>query len=189
MSLGKNRVKLSGSSSRPFLAKRLRRDTRGAAAVEFAMVVPLLLALIFSTIEAGWVMLQSIMLDRALDMTVRELRIGSFSNPTQAEMRRRVCERAMVLTGCEASLALELIPITNGQASYPTDDVRCINRSSSIAPVLRFNGGARAEIVFIRACFVVSPLTPGLGLALALSRDESGTIRLVSKSAFINEPA
>lgn len=171
------------------LAKRLRRDTRGAAAVEFAMVVPLLLALIFSTLEAGWLMLQSIMLDRALDMTVRELRIGSFANPTQEEMRRRVCERAMVLGDCERTLALELIPITNGQASYPTDAARCVNRSSPIAPVLRFNAGARSEIVFVRACFVVSPLTPGLGLAMALSKDETGAVRLVSKSAFINEPA
>jgi Flp pilus assembly pilin Flp len=170
------------------LTRVLRRDTRGAAAVEFALVVPLLLVLLFSTLEAGWVMLQSIMLDRALDMTVRELRIGSFTNPTQEAMRRRVCERAMVLIGCEKALTLELIPIVT-EASYPVDNARCVNRSSAIAPVLRFNGGARAEIVFVRACFVMSPITPGLGLAMALSKDEGGAMRLVSKSAFINEPA
>ncbi|SFV26558.1 TadE-like protein [Devosia crocina] len=170
------------------LTRVLRRDTRGAAAVEFAMVVPLLLALIFSTLEAGWIMLQSIMLDRALDMTVRELRVGSFENPTQEAMRLRVCERAMILADCNRALALELIPIQNA-ASYPTDAVRCVNRSNPIAPVLRFSAGARADIMFVRACFVVSPITPGLGLAMALTKDESGAVRLVSKSAFANEPA
>lgn len=168
--------------------RRLRRDRRGAAAVEFALVVPVLLALIFSTLEAGWVMLQSIMLDRALDMTVRELRIGSFANPTQAEMRRRVCDRAMVLVDCDRGLALELIPVPNA-ASYPDDAVRCVNRDSEIAPVLRFTNGGRNQIMFVRACFVVSPMTPGLGLGLALSKDETGALRIVSKSAFANEPA
>jgi len=170
------------------LVRWLRKDTRGAAAVEFAMVVPILLAIIFSTFEAGWMMLQSIMLDRAVDMTVRELRLGTFANPTHDAMRAKVCDRAMVLINCNASLALELIPIS-GAASYPTDNARCVNRNSTIAPVLRFNGGARSEIMFVRACYVVSPLTPGLGLALALTKDESGALRLVSRSAFINEPA
>lgn len=170
------------------LARLLRRDARGAVAVEFALIVPLLLALIFSTLEAGWVMLQSIMLDRALDLTVRELRIGSFANPTQEEMRRRVCERALVLVDCQRNLALELIPIVNS-AGYPADGARCINRGSEVAPVLRFSGGARAQTMFVRACFVVSPLTPGLGLSMALPKDETGALRLVSTSAFLNEPA
>jgi len=170
------------------LARLLRRDRRGAAAVEFALVVPVLLAVIFSTLEAGWVMLQSIMLDRALDMTVRELRIGSFVNPTQAQMRERVCERALILADCNRTLALELLPIVN-PADYPADSARCVNRSSTIEPVLRFNAGVRSDIVFVRACYVVSPITPGMGLALALSKDSTGAVRLVSKSAFANEPS
>jgi hypothetical protein len=54
---------------------------------------------------------------------------------------------------------------------------------------LRFNAGARSSIVYVRACFVVSPLTPGMGLAMALSKDATGAVRIVSKSAFANEPA
>ena len=168
--------------------RRFGRDTRGAAAIEFALVVPVLLAIIFSTLEVGWIMVQSIMLDRALDMTVRELRIGSFANPTQEEMRERVCDRALVLINCEANLALELVPIVT-PASYPTDAARCVDRDSPIAPVLRFNPGSRTQTVFVRACFVVDPITPMMGLSLVLSRDDTGALRLVSKSAFINEPA
>ncbi|HEV7293680.1 MAG TPA: TadE/TadG family type IV pilus assembly protein [Devosia sp.] len=169
------------------LAGRFLRHSKGAAAVEFALVVPLLLALIFSTIEAGWTMVQTIMLDRALDRTVRQLRIGSLPNPTQESVRIAVCDEALVLADCRANLALEFIPIIN-PTDYPSDQARCINRGGTLQPVLRFNPGARQQTVFVRACFVVEPLTPLLGLALALPKDESGAYRIVAKSAFANEP-
>lgn len=168
--------------------RRFGRDTKGAAAIEFALLVPILLAIIFSTLEAGWLMVQTIMLDRALDLTVRELRIGSFANPTQEAMRDRICAQAVVLIDCQKTLALELIPITSA-ASYPTDAARCLNRGTTLQPVLRFDAGQRTQTVFVRACYVVEPFTPGLGLGLVLSKDETGAVRLVSKSGFINEPA
>jgi Flp pilus assembly protein TadG len=169
------------------LSRFLRRDTRGAAAIEFALVVPILLAIIFATLEAGWLMVQTIMLDRALDMTVRELRIGSFDDPTQEKMRDRICEQAVVLADCRNTLALELIPVVNS-SSYPTDAVRCLDRSTEIEPVLRFNPGQRSQMVFVRACYLVAPLTPKFALGLLLSKDANGDVRLISKSGFINEP-
>ncbi len=170
------------------MGKSLLKDRSGAAALEFALVVPFLLLTIMATLEAGWTMVQTIMLDRALDQTVRELRIGSLPNPTQASLRRRVCEHALVLNDCNNTLALELFRI-QGTSGYPSDDTRCVNRSSSAAPVLRFAQAGRAEVMFVRACFVVRPITPGLGLGLALRRDESGDMRIISKSGFVNEPA
>jgi Flp pilus assembly protein TadG len=55
--------------------------------------VPMLFALIFSTIEVGWTMVQTIMLERGLDLTVRSLRIGSLANPTQTLIRQRCASR------------------------------------------------------------------------------------------------
>ena len=169
-------------------ALRFWRDRRGASAVEFALVAPMLLAVLFGTIEAGWTMVQTIMLDRALDTTVRALRIGALPNPTQESVRATICDRAMVLVNCDATLALEFIPIVNA-ASYPADSERCIDRSGALNPVLRFNTGTRSQTVFVRACFVVDPLTPGLGLGLALPKDATGAYRIIAKSGFINEPA
>ena len=163
-------------------------DGAGAAAVEFALVIPLLLMIVGSTLEAGWIMMQTIMLDRGLDQTVRELRVGSFTNPTQEAMRQRVCARAMILADCEANLALELFPIGPGGTGYPSDTQRCVNRNSTVAPVLRFTPGGRTETMFVRACYVVSPITPGIGLGLSLPKDGSGALRLIAKSGFVNEP-
>lgn len=173
--------------TRPML-RRFGRDRRGASAVEFALIAPMLIALIFGTIEVGWTMVQTIMLDRALDTTVRSLRIGTMENPTQQTIKEAICTEALVLFDCRNTLALELITITSA-SSYPADNARCVDRSGTINPVLRFNAGGREDTVFVRACFVVEPLTPGLALGLALSKDETGAYRIVAKSGFVNEPA
>jgi Flp pilus assembly pilin Flp len=170
------------------ILRRFGRSQRGVSAVEFALVAPMLFAVIFGSIESGWTMMQTIMLDRALDTTVRSLRIGQMVNPTQASVRAAICAEAMILADCTTALALEFIPIVNA-ASYPTDTERCVDRSGAINPVLRFDPGARSQTVFVRACFVVDPLTPGLGLGLALPKDETGGYRIIAKSGFVNEPA
>lgn len=164
------------------------RNPAGAAALEFAMVAPILIGLILGTIELGWVMTQNMMLDRALDMTVREVRVGLLQNPTLERVRSKVCERAVVLTDCEESLALEFLPITT-KADYPTDNTRCMTRGSNPKPVLRFSTGGRDQLVFVRACFIVEPLTPMLGGLLSLPTDDQGVHRIVAKSGFMSEPA
>ena len=167
--------------------RRFLGDTGAAAAVEFALVVPMLFAVVFSTIEAGWTMVQSIMLDRALDTTIRDLRLGKMANPTQETVRAAVCAQAKILDDCTTSLALEFVPILSA-SSYPADSARCVNRGSTVQPVLRFDPGARSQTVFVRACYVVEPFTPGLGLGLALNKDTTGAYRLLAKSGFVNEP-
>lgn len=169
------------------LLARFGLSARGAAAVEFALVAPMLLALIFSTLEAGWLMTQSVMLDHALDRSVRQVRIGTLAGATPAQFRDTVCAAAMVLANCGQALAIELIPVKTG-TDIPSDSARCVDRDSPIAPVLRYNPGGRSETVFVRACFVVDPLTPFLGLALRMPKDDSGALRIVSMSAFANEP-
>lgn len=171
--------------------RRFWRARRGSVVVEFALVAPMLFAVIFSTIEAGWLMTQSIMLDHALDRSVRSLRIGTLPDATQEILKQDVCEKALILQNCDTMLTIELIPIPipiGSPSDFPTDGARCINRSTNIAPVLRYNAGARSETVFVRACFVVDPITPLMGLALRLPRDGTGALNIVSSSAFANEP-
>lgn len=133
-------------------------------------------------------MVQTIMLDHALDKTVRDLRIGLIVNPTAESIRTAVCAKAVILIQCKTSLALEFIPI-NTEADYPTDTAKCINRASAIAPVLQFDAGARSQTVFVRACFVVNPITPFMGGGMGLPVDAAGEHRLIARSAFVNEPA
>ncbi len=43
--------------------------------------------------------------------------------------------------------------------------------------------------MFVRACMIVDPIFPGLGITLGLQRDNSGGLQMVTYTAFMNEPA
>jgi len=166
--------------------RRLRRDKSGAASVEFVLVAPVYLAIMFSMFEAGWLMTQSMMLERALDITVRDLRLGVQTDVSHDNFKTIICDNASIIKDCEANVLLEMVPI-NSAADVPTTTI-CRDRSSNVDPVVSFSTGARSEIMYLRACVVIDPLIPGMGLGLHLPLDETGGFALVSYSAFVNEP-
>lgn len=168
--------------------KRFRRDKNGAASVEFVIIAPVYLGIMFSMFEAGWLMTQSMMLERALDVTVRDLRLGLQADTSHQNFKNLICDKASIIRDCEENVLLELVPITTS-ADVPTQTI-CRDRTAGVGvdPVVTFNPGARSEIMFMRACVVIDPLMPGMGLGLHLPKDTSGGFALVSYSAFVNEP-
>jgi hypothetical protein len=162
-------------------------DKAGAAAVEFALVAPLFFAMIFSVIELGWTMTKQMMLDRAMDIVVRELRIGRTEGFTKDYVRQRICGEAAIFTNCEEEMLVEMVPIPAG-SSYPDTNATCATGSTAVKPVTKFNPGLRSEVVFIRACVNVIPLTPGIGLGLRLRYNQDAGFFMTSESALLNEP-
>ncbi len=163
------------------------QDSRGNATVEFIIVVPVLMMLVFSIYEAGWFMVRSTMLDRGLDMAVRDLRLGLIANPTHDELKKRVCAHTTVIKNCETTLVLELTPFNLG-AGPGLDSPVCVDRSSKVEPVFTYKPGIRSEIMFVRACSIVDPLFPLMGFAAAMTRNEGGEFAIIAHSAFANEP-
>lgn len=168
-------------------AVALWRDTSGTATLEFVILVPALVYVIFSIAELGVVMARSTMLDRGMSVAVRDLRLGLTPGITHDDIKDKICEAAFLLTDCRDNLLLELVPIPD-ITSFPSSTVTCVDRTSEIEPMTTFDPGARSEIMLIRACLVVDPLFPGVGLGAALPKDASGGYALLSRSAFMNEP-
>jgi Flp pilus assembly protein TadG len=167
---------------------RLARDRSGTAAVEFAILVPLFVAAIMSTFEVGWLFAKSNMLDRALERTVRQMRIGTSTAPTsQAQMKTMICGQIYIVSDCNALLTVELTRITK-VSDFPAADATCVQRGGGVTPAVSFTMGARAEIMFVRACLVTDALTPFVGIALHFVKDSLGGYSIVSTSAFLNEP-
>lgn len=163
------------------------RDRSGAAAVEFALVAPIFFAIVFSTFEAGWMVIQSTMLDRAVDLAVREIRVGAVSAPKdQSQIKAAVCSQAYLLVNCSSGIVVEMTDVSSG--ALPSNGTPCIDRGSNVAPVVAFSPGQRGSIMYVRACFTTDPITPLLGLALSLPKDGKGGYFLSSSSAFVNEP-
>lgn len=164
---------------------RYLQNRDGASAIEFAIVGPLFLSLLFSAIEMGWVMTQSMMLESAVNRTARSMQINA-NAITATDFKKAVCAHTIVLKDCEANLNVELSPVAT-KADIPTDATPCVDRVKKTVPVTNFKPGKGNEIVFGRACVVVNVLTPGIGVALSLPVDASGGLRLTARFAFVTE--
>jgi hypothetical protein len=179
---------------RPFMQSirarlgRAAREEDGASTIPFIIFVPFFLMLVMSSIELGLVMVRHVMLERAVDMTVRGLRLGLWMPATHDEMKRTICNNAGIIPDCMNTLLIELRPVdtSNWQplASGPT----CVDRAAKIQPLTVFDQGVGDNMMLIRACAKFDPIFPTTGLGATLPRDNTGAYALVSSTAFVNEP-
>ena len=173
--------------SRKLVLFRLREA--GTATVEFVIALPIVLSILFSSIDFGAVMLRQVFLDRAVDLAVREVRLGNVPTNGMATLRSLICQRTVLINDCEAGLAIELRPIDTTTWAGLNDPVNCINRSAAINPTLTFNPSAgNQDLMLVRVCASVDPFLSITGMVLGLGNETGGDLRLVAISAFTNEP-
>ncbi|MCV2864556.1 TadE/TadG family type IV pilus assembly protein [Albidovulum sediminicola] len=164
------------------------REERGAVTIPFVLFVPVFMAFVLSSMELGFVMMRHVMLERALDMTVRDLRLGRVTNPTHATILSRLCGYSAFINDCETSVLLELRPIPKDSWTPFDTGATCVDRDAPVQPVTEFDDGTSDELMLVRACAKVKPLMPTTGLGLHLAKDGSGDYALISSTAFVNEP-
>lgn len=169
--------------------RRLWRCESGSVTADFVIVFPIIMMIMLSSFEAGFASIRIVMLERALDITVRDLRVGSLgTNPGHDRVRQRFCSLISVMDDCENELRLEMNVIDRttwtGLQTAPT----CMDRTTEFQPYLDFVQGGSNEIVSIRACAVFNPFFPTTPLGLRLPLDASGGYQLAAMSVFVNEP-
>lgn len=173
------------------LLKRLRQALRredGTASVEFVLVIPVIMSIFMASFESGLFMTRSIMLDQAVDRTMRELRLGRLVNPTQASLKTEICSRTVIMPDCQSSILVELRPISTATWTYPDTNARCRDRAAAVEPIVDYTQGSANEIMLVRVCVVMDALFPTTGIALNMSLDSQGGYALVSTAVFTNEP-
>lgn len=172
------------------LLRRFISDAGGAATIEFVTIFPFLMYFFFCLGEIGTLMARQVMIDRGVDMAIRDLRLGLRPGITHDEFKARICEGAFLLSSCEDVLRLEVTPLADlAGSNYPNQAVRCVNRNEEIQPAVSFDPGGREEIVVVRACLIADPIFPGSASAAMMPRiDAQGGYAIVVTSAFMNEP-
>ncbi|WP_069298314.1 TadE/TadG family type IV pilus assembly protein [Neptunicoccus sediminis] len=161
-----------------------RDDERGSSTAEFVIVATTFLTGFFWVFETGLIMTKQMMLERALDITVRELRLFASPLYTHDFIKEEICDKALVFNDCSDTLFLEMDRF-NPSVGY-AKNYKCYDKENDIAPVTTWSPGSRNEIVYIRACIIIDPLMPN-GIALFPGTSETG-IPLVADTAFVNEP-
>lgn len=168
--------------------RAFRRRESGAATIEFVIWFPFFFVLVCSSIETGVLMTRHVMLERGLDMTVRGLRLGFWAAPTHDDIKRAICDGAVIIPHCSESLSVELLPVSTDTWALPAGAVTCIDRSEEVQPVTQLIPGISNELMLIRVCSKFSPFFPGTGIGMNMAKDGAGNYALVSISAFVNEP-
>lgn len=160
----------------------------GNATIEFAFFFPLLVTLLLSTVEIGILTIRQVMLEQAVDLTVRDLRLGKLIEPTQDDLRDLICQRSSVVPKCRDSLLIELRPVSTTTWSPLGSDTICKNRDEELSPLVELTPGKSHDMMLIRVCAVFKPIFPTTSLGIYMAKDELGGYALVSSSAFVNEP-
>lgn len=176
--------------SRPSALRRFLRRDRGNATVEFVILLPLILAMLFSSIDIGATMLRQVFLDRAVDMASREVRLGQMTGGFEG-FRNRICERTILIGNCQGTIAIEMRPIDTSTWAGLNAPAQCVNRADNIAPQLEFNPGnlGAQQLMLIRVCVAADPFITLTGIVLGMPEMETGGYALVARSAWVNEPS
>jgi hypothetical protein len=169
-------------------------DDSGVVTVEFLIVFPIFFGFFLMTYEQGIISLRNVMLERGVDMAVREVRIGAMPEPTGPLLKTAVCNYAQILPNCETELELEMvIRDVRNWVDIPSR-VRCIDRSVTTQASVDFVNGGDNKLLYLRACIRLDPMLPttGIGRAIvdAAEGDDTaaGSYALVASSAFVVEP-
>jgi hypothetical protein len=128
------------------------------------------------------------MLDRGLDIAVRDIRLGTGNVPQHDDIKESICTNAIVIPACQQNLRLEMVRTDmRNWASLPPDP-DCTDRAEEAKPVRAFVPGTSNEMMLLRACLKVQPLSPTSQLVQYMQRDSAGDISIVVTSAFVQEP-
>jgi TadE-like protein len=180
---------------------RFRTSEDGSATIEFVLWVPLFLSLFLWSFEQGYYLLRQVGLDRAVDLAVRDVRLGAFDDlidPSLSEaeqtallhdaVKDRVCDFAFLIRRCQQDVKLEMRQVDPRNWATLGDTVDCVDRSDAGRPVNQFTPGQSNDLMMLRACALFDPLYPTSGLGARLAEVGGGTYALVAVSSFAVEP-
>ncbi|WP_106744790.1 TadE/TadG family type IV pilus assembly protein [Yoonia maritima] len=183
------------------LTSRFRRDDTGTVTIEFVIIFPVFFAFFLMTYESGIISLRQFMLDRGVDIAIRDVRIGIMEAPSDDALRQRICDVASIIPDCDNQLFVELVvqdPEQNWTAL--TGKTLCINRDEDARPASSIQHGVKNELVLVRACARIDPVlpfsaigrreVPNIGQAIVDNADAAagGSYALVSTSSYVVEP-
>ncbi len=171
------------------LLRRLRRED-GNATIEFVILFPFFIGLFASSFEAAYVTMRQVMLERATDIVVRNVRLGIGGTPTHDSLKRDICNTAGIIPDCMQSLHIEFEKIDKSTFALRTGAVQCVDRDEEIVPATNFNqDNDDNDLMLMTVCAVFQPMVPTTGLGLKLPKVNGGSYyALVAITAFVNEP-
>ncbi len=170
----------------------------GSVAIEFAMLAPMFIALMFSIFEAALYHYSTSVMEEAVSNASRLIRTGQAIQAADPEAEdactaekdcffEEICVVMDAFGDCDTELSVDVTRFSSwtelnndlSQATCPTTDGYSYNEQG-------FDRGDQLDIIRVRACFIINTINPALGLNLHQTPD--GKRALISTYVFRNEP-
>lgn len=169
--------------------RRFRKEEVGAIFIlEFMILAPLLFSAFFFGFDLSMHSIRQMLLDRGLEVTTREVRLNTSMQFSHDDLKRAICINTGGLDDCEENLKLEMISMNprtfTGLPAMPD----CVNVGQPVAPLRGWSLGKQHELMLLRACYLFKPVFGMASLGAAMNKDSEGRSKMVSISAFVQEP-
>lgn len=169
--------------------RRFGTSEHGVGTVEFVVVFPFFVAVFLSSYEVAIMNMRAVMMERAMDIAVRDIRLAGGDEIAHDDVREGICEAAILIPKCTDVTKIELTRVDRDTwTTNVDDDPDCRDRLDEIKPPKNFQNGQQNDLMLIRICAVVDPVFPTFGVGRTIPKDESGGYILLASSAFVNEP-
>ncbi|MBR0797798.1 pilus assembly protein [Bradyrhizobium jicamae] len=175
------------------LLHRFRRNRRGSAAVEFALVAPLFFGLLFAIIETSMIFFAGQVLETVTQDSARAIMTGQAqsgavtgcSTPcTQAQFKTYVCSQISALFDCANGIYIDVrsySQFASVNLATPIDA-----SGNFLAANMQYSLGNAGDIVVVRLFYQWPLFVTGLGFNAANLNNSKRL--LTATAAFKNEP-
>lgn len=170
---------------KPSILRRFRRNRRGSAAVEFALVAPIFFGLLFAIMELAMVFFASQVLETVTQDSARMIMTGQAQSAsyTQAQFKNLVCSKITVMFDCVNGISIDVQSYSAFTSVNVTDP---IDNTKQFVPPNNYLPGGPGDVVVVRLFYKWPLFVTGLGFNVAnLSSKER---LLTATAAFQNEP-
>ena len=160
----------------------------GGVTIEFVILAPLVLYFFFLALETGLWSAREIMLRRATNLAVRDVRLATGDPPSYEELKSLICERSFFKGGCLDSIRIDMRAMPVSEWANISGPAPCVDRSEDFDPTNSFLPGQQNNLMIMRVCRLFDPLLPGTGLGRQLPEGSAGEYGVRINTAFVTEP-
>lgn len=170
------------------------RDSKGATAVEFALIATPFLAIIAALFQTFLVFFAQSVLENAVRQSSRQILTGQVQTQdaslsqtaAMAAFHQTVCDNAAVLFTC-TGLMVDVQVVSQWSAANTAMPTLTYNSDGTVSNNWQFNPGTAGDIVVVRVMYLW-PVFFGK-IAFNMANQANGSREIMASAAFQNEPA
>jgi Flp pilus assembly protein TadG len=167
--------------------KKLARDSKGATAVEFALVAAPFIALLIALFQTALVFFAERVLDETVEEASRIIMTGQAQSGglTQAQFANWICSNTYALFNCN-NFMINVQNYSSFSSANTAPPTLTFNSQGQVTNQWSYNTGGANDIVVVQVMYQWPIVLGPLGFDLA--NLDNGNRLLISTAVFKNEP-